>query len=401
MTGAALPGSASSALPDAALLRALIEGLSRDPPWGQFLDMLRAMLRADYCSITFRPFAPGTPPPGGVGLAAGPSSRVVHLASGRQSPPIVARLYRESLYDEDPMPYHQMAEGRVHALPELIREGEPVHEAYRQRLLAPSGMNVLRIMRLEEPSGVSAWLTVSREAGEFTRADEDLIAALAPWLRPALAAFVTLERERAAARVAGEAMARMNFAWVTLDAAGRVLDHDRQGADLFSARGPLRRGRDGRLTAREPQVARDIAVAVRALGLDPGGPPRALVLSREPWLDMLLVPASAQVRARGLIGPEAIAPHLIAPQMIAYVHADRWSSADRAGQIAALFDLLPSEARLALALSRGMSIAEAAGELGLTVESARTYSKRIYAKTGARGQADLVRFVHRSVLAMA
>ena len=87
--------------------------------------------------------------------------------------------------------------------------------------------------------------------------------------------------------------------------------------------------------------------------------------------------------------------------MIAYVHADSWSSADRCEQLAQLFDLLPSEARLALALARGMSIAEAAVDLGITVESARTYSKRIYAKTGARGQADLVRFVHRSVLGIA
>jgi DNA-binding CsgD family transcriptional regulator len=75
-------------------------------------------------------------------------------------------------------------------------------------------------------------------------------------------------------------------------------------------------------------------------------------------------------------------------------------AADRCEQLAQLFDLLPSESRLALALSRGMSIAEAAAELGLTVETARTYSKSIYAKMGARGQSDLVRFVHRSVLAI-
>ena len=90
-----------------------------------------------------------------------------------------------------------------------------------------------------------------------------------------------------------------------------------------------------------------------------------------------------------------------APALVAYVHADNWSSADRCEQLGQLFDLIPSEARLALALSRGMTIAEAAADLGLTVESARTYSKRIYAKTGARGQADLVRFLHRSVLAIA
>ena len=49
----------------------------------------------------------------------------------------------------------------------------------------------------------------------------------------------------------------------------------------------------------------------------------------------------------------------------------------------------------------GKNVEQLAGELGLTVESARTYSKRIYAKTAARGQADLVRFIHRSVLAIA
>ena len=53
------------------------------------------------------------------------------------------------------------------------------------------------------------------------------------------------------------------------------------------------------------------------------------------------------------------------------------------------------------ALSRGMSITEAAQDLGLTVETARNYSKKVYAKTGARGQPDLIRFVMRSVLAIA
>jgi DNA-binding CsgD family transcriptional regulator len=123
---------------------------------------------------------------------------------------------------------------------------------------------------------------------------------------------------------------------------------------------------------------------------EPASRPRAVVLSREPWLDMLLVPANLRQAASGP-----------APALVAYVHSDTWSSADRCEQLGELFDLIPCEARLALALSRGMTIAEAAADLGLTVESARTYSKRIYAKTGARGQPDLLRFIHRSVLAIA
>jgi DNA-binding CsgD family transcriptional regulator len=62
---------------------------------------------------------------------------------------------------------------------------------------------------------------------------------------------------------------------------------------------------------------------------------------------------------------------------------------------------LPSEARLAWAISQGLSIADPAQSLGLTIETARKHSKKIYAKTGTRGQAELVRLILTSVLALA
>lgn len=65
----------------------------------------------------------------------------------------------------------------------------------------------------------------------------------------------------------------------------------------------------------------------------------------------------------------------------------------RAEAIAGLFGLSRSEARLADAIASGASLDDAAARCGLTRETARTYSKRIFAKTGARGQPDLVRLV--------
>lgn len=361
------------------LIEPLIEGMVEDPLWSTFLERLRLRLAADYVSLVFRPLPFGTP-----------EARVIHLYSGRPSPPGVSQYYRDSLYKADPMPYHDLADGRVYRLEELLTHGDPRHEFYRDRLLVPSGMNVLRMMRVVEASGVSGWITVSRREGEFAAGEDALIAALGPYLRAALRSCVALERERITASVAHEAIRRMNFGWLTLDAEGRVLDADAHGAAMLAASTMLVKGRGGRLTARAPEVAREIAGAVGTLAEDPHARPRAIVLSRDPWLDMLLVPSSIRT---GTTRP--------APTLVAYIHADVWSAADRCEQLGELFDLIPSEARLALALSRGMSIAEAAGELGLTVESARTYSKRIYAKTGARGQADLVRFIHRSVLAIA
>ncbi|MFD2403727.1 helix-turn-helix transcriptional regulator [Novosphingobium soli] len=231
---------------------------------------------------------------------------------------------------------------------------------------------------------------MTRTEGEFAPAVDGLLEAIAPYARAALGSFVALERERMTAAVAREAVRRLNFGWLTLDGEGRVLDADPLGAQMLASAGPIARAKDGRLTARDPALRRQLVAAIRELAIDPQARPRALVLGREPWLDLLLVPSGQRMGTTQA-----------APAIVGYLHADNWSSADRCDQLAQLFDLAPSEARLALALSRGMSISEAAPELGLTVESARTYSKRIYAKTGARGQADLVRFIHRSVLVIA
>jgi DNA-binding CsgD family transcriptional regulator len=359
------------------LLPPLLDGVFEDPPWGNFLAALRGATQADYAALTFRP--PGKP-----------LNQVVHLYSGAASPPLVSKLYHDHLHETDPLPYYNLAEGRAYALQELLRAGDPGHDSYYREFLVPSGMTAMRMMRVMEPSGVNGWLNITRRNGDFCSADDALLHALAPYLRSALRSFVALEHERFNAAVAGDAISRLAFGWFTLDAALRVLELDRQAETLLAHSGILGRNAAGRLSARPRALEQEITAAVRALATDARARPRAIILSRDPWLDMLLMPMHKH--------PISAKPD---PAVIAYVHGDNWSSADRCEQLAELFLLLPSEARLALALSRGMTITQAAAELGLTVETARNYSKKIYSKLGARGQPDLVRFIMRSVLAIA
>ncbi len=359
------------------LLLALLNGAFEKPLWSTFLDTLRRRTRADYASLVFRP--PGLP-----------SNTVFHLYSGQRSPPVIAQLYRDSFYKQDPTPYHQMSEGRVYTLGELLRSDEPAHAAYLNAVMAPSGMNIARMVRVEEASGVNGWLTITRRESEFGAGDDELLKALVPYLRSVLRSYVALERERTDAAIAGDAIHRLSFGWITLDAAGHVLETDTRGRHILETAGVLRRDARGLLKGGSPARDRQIIDAVKALAGTSNARPRAMILDRDPWLDMLLVPASR----------EAVSAKSV-PAVIAYVHSDSSLSSDRCEQLVQLFDLLPSEARLALALGRGMSIAEAARELDLSVESARTYSKRIYAKTGARGHADLVLFIQRSVLQIA
>lgn len=366
--------------PDTALklVQPLISGIVEDPLWSSFLSKLQGATEADYVSIVFRP------------LKSGPErNRVIHLYSGRPSPPLVSQLYHESLYMDDPMPYRDMADGGVYTLSDLLQLDDPQHQDYRSKLLVPSGMNVLHMMRVEEPSGISAWLMLSRVLGEFDASVRHLMTELAPYVRAALRSYIAVERERNAASLAEEAVRRMSVEWVSLDKGGHVLDYPGYQTSPMARNGLLVVGANGCLTSTNGQVARELRTAIAASLKERLPKSRAVVLSRDPWVDMLLVPSR--------IAPRATGP---APALVGYIHADNWSSADRCDQVCQLFSLPPSEARLSLALCRGMSIAEAAGELGITVESARTYSKRIYEKTGARGQTDLVRLIHRSVLAI-
>lgn len=55
-----------------------------------------------------------------------------------------------------------------------------------------------------------------------------------------------------------------------------------------------------------------------------------------------------------------------------------------------IYDLTPSEARLACPLLLGKSLEQAAQECNLTLSSARTYLKRIFNKTDTNRQAQLV-----------
>jgi DNA-binding CsgD family transcriptional regulator len=58
--------------------------------------------------------------------------------------------------------------------------------------------------------------------------------------------------------------------------------------------------------------------------------------------------------------------------------------------IQGLFDLTPGEAKIAALIGAGDQPREAAAQLGIAEETARSFLKRVFAKTGVRRQAELV-----------
>lgn len=251
--------------------------------------------------------------------------------------------------------------------------------------LSPS----MRLVRFGNPSGVQGGLLLDFERPPGADVGR-LLAALLPHLRVALRVFASLERERARSSIRSEAMSRLNFGWISLDERCRIVDCDEQAERFLERSGSLKRGPYDRLTPASPQADRTLTALVRSFAQDPKARPQAINLSHDPWIDILVAP----LRVEALAGAEQAVAAV-------YFRGDRSSSADRAQQLTDIFDLTSGEARLAWSMAQGLSIAEAADEHGLTIETARNYSKKIYAKMGARGQVDMVRNILTGVLALA
>ncbi|MCB2087546.1 MAG: hypothetical protein R3E18_00095 [Sphingomonadaceae bacterium] len=321
----------------------------------------------------------------------GASKTLIVMRSGREEP-------RFTLVEQDALPRvtttmpdssaSLLRTGRVYRGSELADIAMPMEQHPFGDVMAEDTPDHLRVMRVEEPAGASLWIIAMRQGRDFSASDAALIASLAEHLAIALRTWGALERERLRAGITSEVIRRLNFGWVMLDPAGRIVELSDTAEALLQDGQALRRTPAGKLepVLREAQGGlRRFLEAIRR-GEEHS---RAIHLCDEPWLDMLLTTARGAMRERAG-----------GPVIVAYVHGEQPGSSERASQLRDLFGLTETEAQLALMISRGVKIAEAAPQLGITVETARLYSKRIYAKTGTRGQADLVRLILASIVAL-
>ncbi len=109
--------------------------------------------------------------------------------------------------------------------------------------------------------------------------------------------------------------------------------------------------------------------------------------------NLLLLPRqgkTALVATVTRIALEDVAPAAIAAVCI--IDPDRRSSA-MADELLRAYGLTQSESHLALQIVAGLSLADAAARMNVSTQTARTYLKQAFWKTGTHRQADLVRCV--------
>ena len=292
------------------------------------------------------------------------------------------RLYDSVYRHLDPTCHRPMTVGAVYDFDQMIppasdREGE----RYLHFCRSIGAVHALFAF-LGEYRGVGAWLSLSRDdtRGPFSDREMATLVALLPHLGRAADIHARLEAERNAATIHAAALADLGVGVILLDGAGAIVGTNRLADALLDRGTAIARSRD-RLKVRGSSAGalrRSLAGAgegqVIVAGEAAGDPLHLLV---QPWSD-------EQGDGAG-------------PAYVVYLDSPADQTVPRTDALRRRFGFSHAEARMAALLASGRTLEEAGMAMGLTSASARTYGKRVLARTGAARQADLVRMVLTSL----
>ena len=185
------------------------------------------------------------------------------------------------------------------------------------------------------------------------------------------------------------------FGIILLDESNRLIQLN-QLAELVIAEADGLRMTQNVLCASSPNghqcLRRAVAKAAATRNQDAGTEAEIITLLRSPRrapLEILVIPLRRQLPTAFAQGSPSIAVLVWDPEKIPPLRRER---------IRHMYQLTAAEARVTEGLARGMAVIELARELRVQTNTIRTHLKRIYDKTGARRQSELVGLLARNSL---
>jgi len=319
-----------------------------------------------------------------------------------RSEPLTAQQARQATDDNarlahlDPLGNALRCSGDIFILDELISRNALLETERYRTLMKPYGVEYQMGMYFCEPNGwgCQVGLMNGLAKGNFAEEHKRFFVAFLPHLERALRMYALLKRNEAEKAIYEEVLDRLTIGTIILDGRGRVIESNR-AAQLLLQQSACATIVNGRVTPTRPayraelqrlvdealawRERRHVETFVEAMRIDcASGSRLGLLIRAAPASDWYRCSSSPSVIIHVLGDLER--PQL-APEHV----------------VAELFGLTDSEALLATLLANGYTLGEAAVRLDLTESSVRTYSKKIFAKTGAKRQAELVRLILKTV----
>ena len=347
--------------------------------WNPLLDEIRQYLRAQAIALMLHDFTYNL---GSIRFASGYNHEYLKLYA----------LYYAHCNIWLRQERHYRSPGAIHIGENLVPENELVATKFYAEWLQPQDLHHRLCAVLSRDHATVLFLDVMRprSGAAFDRSDIERCRSLLPHLQRALQMhrrMVDLEVERDAAF---HALDHLPWGVVFVDEHRNRLGANRHAQEiLLAGDGLVARGDTVRaaIAAESAELDRLLSGALNRTGgraPSAGGPLSITRLSGAHPLSVLVVPLRTKPESLGDRRPAAA---------IFVGDPDIRLDSSNEQHLRHLYALTAGEARLAARLAQGKSVEEAAAAIGITVNTARAYLKRIYSKTGVRRQPELVRLL--------
>ena len=259
---------------------------------------------------------------------------------------------------------------------ELLRSLNVEHQLGAVLFREHQGMSFISVLR-------------PRRIGPFGDEETALLRKLVPHLQRALGLHAKLAWQLCDRAAVMEALDGVPVGILLLDACGRPLVVNRAASEMLADRDGLLLGPEGLAAATNEETCalRGLIMAAADAAAGSGTPAgRVLAVSRPSQrraFCVLVRPLSAPSLAPGGNHP-AVAVFLTDP--------DRRPKTD-GDVLRSLYGFTPAESRVATELIQGERISEAAKDLGVSFNTARTHLKHLFEKTDTHSRLELVRLL--------
>lgn len=352
----------------------------RDPQaWRAVLTQLQRLLAAEAVLLGTHDFARGA---GSrvmdVGLDPGLAQRY-DLEFSPQNP---------WMRDEHAYRIHQVTAGE-----DVLLNADLMKTEFYQRYLRPQRV-LHRLCGVADRSGSESWCIGAYRRPDqpgFGVADKVLLARFLPHAQRALELGWELHRVQSTRHVLLDVLDQLPTAVVVVDASGQPLEVNSAAEAILAMNDGL--SVDGRRLnplwpAEREQLQRLIAGACGVSNGEQRPPGGHLTVRRPSGFRPFLLVVSPLPRA---VADARGRRRSVAVVVIKDSQTEAQASASSLEEVAELYELTPAETRLVALIMDSLGLFEAAERLGITRNTARTHMKHIYAKTGTRRQAELVR----------
>ena len=366
------------------LLSAIYEGPLESPPWQTALKLMRDLLGAAHVTLILRP-----PSPEGTGVMINTGETSVEAT----------KSYETHFFALDP--FVRLQEGEVVTAEELIGRQWLESAVYRD-YLKPLDIRHLLGADMYTRDGIECRFRVTRghEAQPFSAADKTLCRTVLPHLKRSIQLHARLDSLECERQLFAGTINRMLLGIISFTQSGTILEMNQEAKRILAEKDGIRLS-GNMLTADSVQEGRELQRMLKQAFSEPSpetdegpGVVQALSITRPSGRSKLGV----LIRA---IPMGQFSESRQRPGTVVFLRDPESSGAQPSHELVRrLFGLTRMEAQLALLLTEGLTLDEAAEQMNVRRNTARTHLRSIFSKTGVTRQTMLVRLLLNSVISL-